>query len=85
MKFGLPVISTIEGGIPDIIDDGINGLLVPKKDIPALAEKIAFLLDNPEHRARLGTAGKNKFLNKFTLSTFERNIRQVFDELAKNK
>jgi len=82
MKFGLPVISTIEGGIPDIIDDGINGLLVPKKDIAALAGKIIFLLDDPEERARLGAAGKNKFLHKFTLTTFEKNIRQVFDELA---
>lgn len=82
MKFGLPVISTYEGGIPDIIDDNINGLLIPKKDIHALAAKLIFLLDHPEDRRRLGSAARKKFLDKFTLSDFERNMRQVFLQVS---
>jgi glycosyltransferase involved in cell wall biosynthesis len=82
MKFSLPVISTYEGGIPDIIDDGINGLLIPKRDIRALAEKLIFLLDHPGDRQRLGNAARKKFLEKFTLSGFERNMYQVFRQVS---
>lgn len=82
MKYGLPVISTYEGGIPDIIDDNSNGLLVPKRDINALSERIIFLLDHPEERVRLGNAARVKFLDKFTLDVFERNMRRVFDDMV---
>jgi glycosyltransferase involved in cell wall biosynthesis len=82
MKFGLPVISTFEGGIPDIIDDGADGLLFPKKDIRALAEKIIFLLDHPEERIRLGNAARKKFAERFTVSIFERNMLQVFNQVS---
>lgn len=85
MKFSLPVISTYEGGIPDIIDDNENGLLIPKRDIHALAAKLIFLLDHPEDRQRLGCAARKKFLDKFTLSDFERNMDQVFRQVSGRK
>ncbi|MFH1403622.1 MAG: glycosyltransferase [Candidatus Altiarchaeota archaeon] len=44
---GLPVVATLHGGIPEIIEDGVNGLLVPERDADAIAERIAYLMDNP--------------------------------------
>ncbi|HVW60929.1 MAG TPA: glycosyltransferase family 4 protein [Puia sp.] len=85
MKFGLPVISTYEGGIPDIIDDSVTGLLIPKRDIKALAAKLLFLLEHPEERQRLGNAARKKFLEKFTLSDFERNMHEVFRQVVQQK
>lgn len=82
MKFGLPVVSTYEGGIPDIIDEGLDGLLFPKRDISALAQEIAYLLDHPEERRSLGEAAKKKFLERFTISIFERNMLQVFQQIC---
>lgn len=82
MKFGLPVISTIEGGIPDIIDAGRDGLLFPKRDVGALAREIVFLLDHPEERRSIGEAARKKFSARFTVSVFERNLLQVFQQIC---
>ena len=82
MQSGLAVISTYEGGIPDMVDDGVNGLLFPKRDISALAEKIIYLLDHPEERKLLGEAARKKFTEKFTVSNFESNMLQVFQRIC---
>ncbi|GGB06364.1 glycosyltransferase family 4 protein [Puia dinghuensis] len=82
MKFGLPVISTYEGGIPDMIAEGVDGRLFPSRDITALARQIEYLLDHPEERRSLGEAARRKFLERFTVSTFERNMLQVFQHIC---
>jgi glycosyltransferase involved in cell wall biosynthesis len=82
MKFGLPVISTIEGGIPDMIDAGRDGLLFPKRDVGALAREIVFLLDHPKERRSIGEAAQKKFSARFTVSVFERNLLQVFQQIC---
>ena len=82
MKFGLPVISTYEGGIPDMITEGIDGRLFPGRDIEALARQIEYLLDHPEERRSLGEAARTKFFERFTVATFERNMLQVFERIC---
>jgi len=59
---GVPVVSTIHNGIPDGLIDGVTGYLVPEKDPDALADRIAYLLENPEIGARMGDSGK-KFVS----------------------
>lgn len=78
MQFGAPVISTVEGAIPDIVDDTVTGFLVPKSSPEAIAEKVKFLLNNPADRIKMGENGKSKFQNRYKLSSFERNIKSVF-------
>jgi len=78
MQFGAPVISTVEGAIPDIIDDTVTGFLVPKSNPEAIAEKVRFLLNNPTERIKMGENGKNKFQNRYKLSIFEKNVKSVF-------
>jgi glycosyltransferase involved in cell wall biosynthesis len=82
MQFTLPVISTYEGGIPDMIDDGVNGLLFHQRDINQLAEKILFLLDDPAARVRLGRAARQKFMQKYTVSIFEQHILETLQDIA---
>ena len=72
MEHGLPCISTTEGGIPGIIDDGKTGFLVPKHDVAVLADKILLLLSNPDLRCKMGKAGREKFEKEFTLEVFEK-------------
>lgn len=85
MEAGLPVISTIEGAIPEIIDDGVTGYLVPKYDILALSGKIKELINNPELRIQMGLSGRKKFLNTYTIDKFETNLVKIFDEICTNR
>jgi glycosyltransferase involved in cell wall biosynthesis len=85
MQFTLPVISTYEGGIPDMIDDGVNGLLFRQRDITALAEKMRFLLDHPDDRTRLGRAARKKFMDKYTVSIFQENILLALQQITATK
>jgi glycosyltransferase involved in cell wall biosynthesis len=58
MAVGLPVIGTPTGGMADLIESGVNGLLVPQHDPEALAEGIITLLTRPERRQMLGRAAR---------------------------
>jgi glycosyltransferase involved in cell wall biosynthesis len=53
---GLPVIATVNTGGPDCIEDGVNGFVVPIRSPSAIAEKLVYLHDHPEHRATMGSA-----------------------------
>ena len=53
------VVATSVGGVPDLIEDGVNGLLVPSNDVGRLADAIVRLARSPELRHRLGTAGRH--------------------------
>ena len=58
MAAGIPVIATRVEGTASIIQDGVNGLLIPPNDVPALVEKISDLWENSEKRALLAKKGK---------------------------
>lgn len=81
MSFGLPVITSFEGAIPDIIEDGVNGFLVDPHDPSAMAEKIKYLANNPEVRKKLGKNARSKYLNQYTLGIFETNLTNTINEL----
>jgi glycosyltransferase involved in cell wall biosynthesis len=65
MAMKLPVVSTNISGIPELVQSGVNGLLVPSKDEARLAEAIASLLDNPGLRRRLGEAARARVIHSF--------------------
>jgi colanic acid/amylovoran biosynthesis glycosyltransferase len=78
MAAGLPVISTPLAGIPEMVEDGINGALVPDRDPPALAAALERLLDNPEQGRRLGEHGRQLAREKFSIETSARQLREIF-------
>ncbi|HID96146.1 MAG TPA: glycosyltransferase [Candidatus Latescibacteria bacterium] len=63
MAAGLPVVATSTGGVPELVKDGDNGILVPPQNPKALAEGILRILNNPSLAMRLGRAGKDFALN----------------------
>lgn len=77
MQHHLPCISTTEGGIPTIIDDGKTGFLVKKHDYLALAEKMEYYLLHPEECKKMGENGYQKFLQEFTLHKFEERMVEI--------
>ena len=82
MAAGLPVISTFEGGIPDIIEEGITGFLLPQKDSEALAVKLELLIKNPELRQKMGKAGRLKFEKEFKFEMFEKRLKEILQKIV---
>ena len=68
---GLPVISTYHSGIPELVQDGISGFLVPERDVDALKEKINQLILQSELRSRMGLAGR-KYVERHRLCRHNR-------------
>ncbi|OGO15693.1 MAG: hypothetical protein A2Z14_06575 [Chloroflexi bacterium RBG_16_48_8] len=81
---GKPVVSTDVPGCRDIIQDGINGLLVPPKDPIALANALHWLVQDPELRVRMGEAGRIAVLTKFTNEKVNHETLEVYRELLSN-
>ncbi len=68
MASARPVVGSASGGIPELVEDGVSGLLVPPGDTVALADALQKLQQNPELRARLGSAGREKIVRDFNLA-----------------
>ena len=81
MMFGLPVISTNEGAIPEIVNNGETGFIVDKQNPEKLAEKINHLIDNPQKAILMGEKGRQFFLEKYTLEVFERRLAHILNQI----
>jgi len=68
MAGGVPVVATAVGGNPEVIEDGVTGLLVPPRDAGALARGICLLLEDRVLAARLGRAGRQRVAQHFSLA-----------------
>jgi glycosyltransferase involved in cell wall biosynthesis len=77
---GKPVIGCNAGGMPDLIDDGVNGFLVEFGDTEALSEKISTLLSNEDLAASMGSAGYSKTIQAFTWQKVTDNFYRTLQE-----
>jgi glycosyltransferase involved in cell wall biosynthesis len=81
MAAGVPVVASRVGGIPEVVDHGRTGLLVPPRDPAALAEAIGVLLDNRERARQFGDAGRASVLQHFRLEHAVRDTEQLYADL----
>lgn len=81
MQYKLPIVTTNEGGIPDVVQNDFNGYICERKDSITLANAIEKLLNNRERRIELGENGYKLFKEKFTLDIFNNNITRILKEL----
>lgn len=77
---GRPVIATRTGGLTDVVDDGVSGLLVPPGDSVALAAAISELLDDPRRADAMGEAGARRALS-FTVGPVADRVEAIMSEL----
>jgi colanic acid/amylovoran biosynthesis glycosyltransferase len=82
---GLPVVSTIHTGIPEIVVDGKTGFLTPEKDTFAMAERLKQLVIDPELRAKMGKAGRVHVETKYDRKNEIDNLENLFINLLENK
>ena len=83
MAFGLPVVATRSGGIPDIVRDGENGVLVPERDVGALTRGILRLLDDRELAARLAEAARDDVRHRFAPARIASGFDTVYRRAAR--
>ena len=81
MAMGLPVISTNIGGPKEIIKDGYDGYLLPPDDSKILAEKIIYLIDNPEIRYQIGRNALMTAKNRFDIAKTTKNIEDLYSSV----
>jgi len=82
MAFGVPVVATAAGGIPEAVADGITGRLVPPRDPDALAAALVEALENPARRAAWGRAGRQCYEERFTADRMVEATLAVYAELS---
>lgn len=81
MACGKPVIATRVGGIPEIVVDGVTGLLVPPADAESLANAMLKLIRDLELRRNLGRAGRDRFLELFSARTMAAKYEALYERL----
>ncbi len=82
MACELPVVTTGVAGIPELVQDGESGLLIPERDAPALADALECLIRLPELRTRLGRAGRRVVQAGFEAQQTAADMAQVFRRLT---
>lgn len=83
MSLGLPAVVTSFGGNPGVIEDGVNGFLVPEKDSDAMAEAIVRIMGDPALYDTLSAGAKTRFGEKFTAQAMTEQLENVYKEEAR--
>ncbi|MDJ0742803.1 MAG: glycosyltransferase [Xenococcaceae cyanobacterium MO_167.B27] len=84
MAMGLPVIGTLHGGIPELIEDGISGFLVPEKDSEAIADKVRHLIEHPEIWSDIGASGRKKVEQTYDMYQLNQQLLDIYHQQLSN-
>ncbi len=82
MACGIPIVSTRTGAVPELIDDGVHGILVPANDTRALAEAILELLNDPRRADEMGQAGRRRAQRNFSWDVIMPSWEALFEQLS---
>ncbi len=85
LYLGTPVVATRVGGIPEIVDDDVDGILVPPADIGALGSAIVGLLEDKGRREKLAGAGRTKVTERFRFESMVRSYEAFYERIALGK
>ncbi len=80
-RIAKPVIGGAHGGIPDIIEDGVTGQLVPHGDVEQLAQALEALLSNPGEANGMGARGKDRVAQDFSFAQFESQLAAILNRV----
>ena len=82
MAMGLPVVSTWHGGIPELVEDGVSGYLVPERNSEALAKAIQRLISEPEWWPSIGSAGRAKVESVYAMDVVNDQLVSIYQRLV---
>jgi colanic acid/amylovoran biosynthesis glycosyltransferase len=81
MATGIPVVSTQHSGIPELVQDGVSGLLAPERSSTALAERLAHLIDHPERWPTMGRAGRARVEAEFDSAKLNAELAELYQRV----
>jgi glycosyltransferase involved in cell wall biosynthesis len=79
MACGAPAVCTDVASMPEVVEDGVTGFVVPPNDPAALREKLLWLRDHPARRGEMGEAARRRVLDKFTWPSVVRNCLEIYN------
>jgi glycosyltransferase involved in cell wall biosynthesis len=85
MAAGLPIAATAVGGIPEILEEGLTGLMVPPRNPDAMASAILRILTDPEMRLRLGAAARLRAESNFTPEVYKRSLVEFYQKTLESR
>lgn len=77
----LPVVSTRHSGIPEVVADSISGCLVPERDVEAMAKALAYLIEHPEVRSKMGRAGRATIEATYSVDRLNGRLVEIYRRL----
>lgn len=84
MAHSKPVVGTDVGGVAEAVVNGETGLVVPARDVEALANAIQYLAESPKQRQRMGEAGRARFLTRFSTDAVTTQYLEVYEKVARD-
>jgi glycosyltransferase involved in cell wall biosynthesis len=81
---GIPVVATAVGGVPDLIQDGTNGHLVPPRNPQAIANAVLSILSDPSKWAQMRSAARKSVTPRHTVETLTANMARLYKSLVPN-
>jgi colanic acid/amylovoran biosynthesis glycosyltransferase len=82
---GLPVLSTQHSGIPELVQDGQSGFLVPERDVDALAEKLTYLIEHPEIWPEMGWSGRDYVERHYDINKLNDQLVRLYQQLLEGE
>lgn len=82
MALGVPVIATRHGGIPELIEDGVSGVLVPERDSASLARAVMELIDQPERCAGLSAAARRRVEAEYDIDKLNDELVMLYQDVC---
>jgi glycosyltransferase involved in cell wall biosynthesis len=81
MGAGLPVVATAVAGIPEVVENGKTGWLVPAGDVAGLSQALAEVFANPARASEVGQAARDFVLPRFGIDTYVNSVSGLYDRL----
>jgi glycosyltransferase involved in cell wall biosynthesis len=85
MASGLPVVGTRVGGLPEVIENGVTGQLVPPSNAAAMAAALKHYVEAPPLARRHGQAGRERVLRKYSMPAMVAGYQDMYDSLCERK
>ena len=80
---GRPVVATAVDGTPEIVQDGVNGYLIPPRKVDEIAEKLVWILQDEEKRTAFGKNAQRRFAEEFSFEIYEKKITEYYQNVCR--